>query len=575
MSGIDVKFDKLHNAVEWSIKQLATPRKKRVEAIKQFVGSHYSDGGAEQRVPTNFIELAVTIYTRQLAARAPRVLITTGVQNLRPMAKDMEIALNQIPGEIGLGNTLRSAVVDAMFSFAVVKVGISRSDKAKAGETFVDLVSLDDYFVDMSAKGRGGVQFEGNDYWLPIEDARAMYDGDPKDIQPDDHTVVGDQGQERAEAITSSEGADIYGDRVWMRDVYIPRTNKMITYGVKSLKVFREIEFDGPDHGPYYTLGFSDVPGNLLPLPPVALWRDLHELGNNLFRRLGRQSEAKKTVASFQGGNDEDVQALKRASDGDGIKYNGAKPEAITVGGIDAPTLAFYLQIRDLFSYFAGNLDTLGGLGSQSDTVGQEKLISEASSARMQSMGEATINFAREIFKALAWYEWTDPIRERKIKKPVKGTDIAVSSVWSAETRDGDFLDYNLDIDVYSMQDDSPSSKLQKVGTALERFVFPILPQIEAQGGQIDAKALLGMIGELANIPELADIVKFVEPDPNARQQRGNGEPTHMPANTKRTYERVSRSAATRAGKDDVMSRLLMGGKVQPKEGAMLDRRAS
>ena len=105
--------------------------------------------------------------------------------------------------------------------------------------------------------------------------------------------------------------------------------------------------------------------------------------------------------------------------------------------------------------------------------------------------------------------------------------------------------------------------------------MFPILPQIEAQGGQIDAKALFGMIGELANIPELADIVKFVEPDPNARQQRGNGEPSHMPANTTRTYERVSRSAATRAGKDDVMSRLLMGGKVQPKEGAMLDRRAS
>jgi hypothetical protein len=575
MSGIDVKFDKLHSAVEWSIKQLATPRKKRVESIKQFVGSHYSDGGSEQRVPTNFLELAVTIYTRQLSARAPKVLITTGVQNLRPMAKDMEIALNQIPGEIGLGNTLRQAVIEAMFAFAVVKVGISRSDKAEAGETFVDLVSLDDYFVDMSAKGRGGVQFEGNDYWLPIEDARAMYDGNPNDIQPDQHTVVGDQGQDRAEAITSSEGADIYGDRVWMRDVYIPRTNKMLTYGVKSLKVFREIDFDGPDHGPYYTLGFSDVPGNLLPLPPVALWRDLHELGNNLFRRLGRQSEAKKTVAAFQGGNDEDVKALQMARDGDGIKYNGAKPEAITVGGIDAPTLAFYLQIRDLFSYFAGNLDTLGGLGAQADTVGQEKLISEASSARMQSMGEATITFTREIFKALAWYEWTDPIRERKIKKPVKGTDITVSSVWSAETRDGDFIDYNLDIDVYSMQDDSPSSKLQKVGTALERFVFPILPQIEAQGGQIDAKALFGMIGELANIPELADIVKFVEPDPNARQQRGNGEPSHMPANTTRTYERVSRSAATREGKDDVMSRLLMGGKVQPKEGAMLDRRAS
>jgi len=583
MRATTVNFDKLHKAVEWSMRQLATPRAKRVEAIRQYVGSHYSEGGSDKRVPTNLLELAVTIYGRALAARAPKVLVTTPVSNLRPFARDMEIALNQIPGEIDLGSTVRRAVIEALFSFAVVKVGISPSgafvDGKEYGEPFVDLVSLDDYFVDMSAKTRSGIQFEGNDYWVPIEDARDIYaanGGEREKILADENTLIGPLGEQRAESVTSSEGADIFGDRVWLRDVYIYRTGKIITYGVKSQIILREADFDGPEHSPYYTLGFSDVPGNLLPLPPVALWRDMHELGNNLMRKLGRQADSKKTVAAFGGGNDDDVEALKKASDGDGIKYLGAKPEAITVGGIDAPTLAFYLQIRDLFSYFGGNLDSLGGLAVSADTLGQDKLISEASGARLKTMGEATTDFVRDIFKALAWYEWTDPVRQRKIRKPVKGTDISVPVLWSADTRDGDYLDYNLDIDVYSMQDDSPSTKLQKVGTALERFVFPLLPAIEAQGGQIDVQRLLGMVGGLANIPEFSEIVKFPEPDATEQMERGDATPRMAtPAHTTRTYERVSRSAATRAGKDDVMSRLLMGGKVQPKEGAMLNGRAS
>ncbi len=43
-----------------------------------------------------------------------------------------------------------------------------------------------------------------------------------------------------------------------------------------------------------------------------------------------------------------------------------------------------------------------------------------------------------------------------------------------------------------------------------------------------------------------------------------------MPNNTTRTYERVNKPGATRSGKDDVMSRLLMGGNVQQAEGAAL-----
>ena len=562
-----VDFERVKTAVDWSIKQMATPRKLRIDAIRQYVGAHYADNGNEKRVPTNFLELAVTIYTRQLAARAPRVMIEPNTPSLRPYAKDMELAINQVPDEIHLGNTLRKAVVEAMFAFAVAKVGIASSGKVSLGHdegsVFVDLVSLDDYFCDMSATSRDAIQYEGNDYWVCLDDARAMAKGEK--IEPDKHTVTGSQGEQRADGVSVSEGADLYEEKVWLRDVWLPEAKQIVTYGVKSGKLLRTVEWKGPTCGPYHILGFSDVPGNLFPLPPVALWRDLHELGNNLFRKLGRQADSKKTVAAFQGGNDDDANALKNASDGEGIKYSGQKPESITVGGIDAPTLAFYMQVRDLFSYFAGNLDTLGGLAPQSSTVGQDKLLAQSASARLKTMSEQTIDFAKGIFKSLAFYEWEDPVKERTIEKFVPGTDVSIRKLWTVADRKGKFEDYNFDIDVYSMQDDSPSEKLQKIGMALERFVFPALPMLQAQGGQIDFKELLSLIGRLGNIPELSDLVKFQNSDTmnenQAEAQGGEQEPPGMPANTTRTYERVGRPGATQAGKTANMMQALMTGK--------------
>lgn len=581
MSMLGVHFERLTTAIDWSIRQLATPRKNRIDAIRQFVGSHYHDNGTDKRVPTNFIELAITIYVRQLAARAPKAMVTAKSADLKPFAYSMELALNQIPDEIKLGSTLRRAVINAMFGWAVVKVGIEASGRRilghDVGEPFVDLVGLDDYFVDMTAKSEDGVMYQGNEYWLPVDDARAIFG--ENSLQPDKHTVIGAQGEEKAEGISVGESGDVYAERIWLRDVWLPRENKLVTYAVKSKQVLRIVEWDGPEHGPYYTLGFAEVPDNLLPLPPVALWRDLHELGNSLFRKLGRQADAKKTVAAFSGGNDEDVEALKKAADGEGVRYTGQKPEAITVGGIDAPTLAFYLQVRDLFSYFAGNLDSLGGLAPTTETVGQDRLLSEAASARLRHMSDMTVDFARSIFKALAWYEWTDPIRRRTIQKTLPGTDISIRVDWSPETREGNWLDYNFDVDPYSMQDNSPSAKLAKIGMALERFVLPLLPQIEMAGGQIDFKALLDHVARFGDVPELGDIVRFADRDMGGQPVAAgaNAQPTAAarPAHTTRTYERVNRPGATRHGKDDVLSRLLMGGKVQMSEAASLGRRVS
>jgi hypothetical protein len=573
---VKVDFKRLRTSVEWSIRELEFPRNKRHRLIQQYVGSHYAEGGAERRVPTNMLELAVTIYLRNLAANAPRVMVTTPVDHLKPYAMRMALALNQLPGEIHLARSIRRAVLEALFGIGVAKVGLCESAREvngmNVGDPFVDVVSLDDYFVDMTAKSRDAIQYEGNDYWLDVDAARDMFDGDSSKIEPDDHTVHGDQGERRAEQVGTQEGGDPFKDRVWLRDVWLPDSGELLTYGVKSHKVFRTVPFDGPEGSPFHVLSYGEVPGNLMPLPPATLWLDLHELGNTLFRKLARQAEAKKRVAAFPGGNDASVEALKKAMDGEGIRYNGAKPEMLDVGGIDQPTLAFYLQTRDLFSYFAGNLDALGGLGPMTDTVGQDQLLSQAASSRMASMKSDTLDFTRGIWKSLAWYEWTDPLRSRQIEITAEGTDIVLTREWSEETREGNFLDFNLDVDPYSMEDDSPALKLQKVSQALERFVFPMLPILQQQGAQIDVRRLLELVAKLADVDELRELVVFGEPIQGEPQQGGDPSASFKPAHTTRTYERVNRPGATRHGKDDVMSRLLMGGGVQQSEAASLGR---
>lgn len=575
MSYLGVDFKRLRDSIDWSQRQFNRVRENRLDAIKQMVGMHYSMMGTQFRVPTNFIELAVSIYTQQLAARPPRVMVSTKVRDLRPQAFTMQLALNQIPDEINLGATLRRAVLEAMFSMGVVKVGIAHAGVSvlghDVGEPFVDLVTIDDYFLDMTAKRMDLIQYEGNDYFLPLHTARALWEGKMSDIEPDAHTVQGIEGRTRAESVTADEGGDVYKERVHMRDIWLPEEGKMVTYGVTSGKVFNIVPWDGPDIGPYYKLGFSDVPGNLLPLPPVAMWRDLHELGNSLFRKLGKQADVKKTVAAFQGGNEEDVLNLQKAADGEGIRYSGQKPEAITVGGIDSATLAFFLQCNDIFGRFAGNLDLLGGLSPQSETVGQDKLMAESASARVNYMRSQTMQFAKGIFKALAWYEWTDPERKRVVVKTVPG-DVSLSTVveWSAETRKGDFLDYNFDIDVHSMEDDTPSLKLQKLGFALERFIIPLLPY----GQQINMARVVEIVSKWSNLPELEDVVLLQQPM-QGQEEQGNPNPegkSAKPSQTKRTYERINRPGATQHGKTDVMTRILMGAGVQNTEAAALNR---
>lgn len=572
-------IEEIDACVDDSRRKMDKCYKEHVDSVKQFVGNHYMEGGTEKKMPTNLLELGVTIYERLLAARAPKCNVRTETPELKPFAADLQIVLNQIPKEINLQRTLQSAVKSALFSYGVVKIGIAGCDPRPniGDEPFVSLVQVEDYFVDMSARSWDEVQFEGNQYWMDTETIQKVYG---VSLTSDDYSGDSERGVKESNSISSGEArAPLYA-RVLLRDVYLVKENVLVTYAVQSKKEIRRIPWDGPCGTPYVKLGYSDVPGNLLPLSPVSLWKDMNELANSVYRKLAKQAVARKSIAGVIGGTDEEVRRIKNAKDGEAVTVSGAKIENLSIGGIDNSSLAFFLQNRDLFSHLAGNLDALGGLSPQADTATQDKLISEAASARMSAMADKTIDFAREIFNRLAWYTWTDPVRVRKYRKVgSEKFNIGVNKVWTPETRDGDFLDYNFDIAVFSMQDDSPSTRLQKLASAFNTFVFPMMQLLQAQGGQIDMKALLSYIGENANIPELSSFVVFADQPPMAsgpqQQAMGLPQPSYVSTKapvTRRVYERVNRPGAmTERGKTAVMMQALMGQKVQGDEMAGLN----
>jgi hypothetical protein len=557
------QYEKLRKSVDWSTKQLEWPRKNRIKAIKEYVGFHYAAGGFRKKMPVNFLALAVSIYVRQLAASCPRALFTTKRKDLKHIAYNFEIAINQIPDEIGLTDTLRRLVTEALFSMGIVKVGLYAVGEAlghKYGESFVDIVTMDDYFCDMTAKHMDFIDYEGNDYWLDYEE---LMDSDflPKgsrDIKADDYSVIGLQGEKRAEGIVNSSSADVYKDKKWLRDVWLPKEKLLVTYEAKGKKQLKAVEWEGPELGPYAKLGYSDVPGNLLPLAPSSIWRDLNELANSLFRKLGNQADGQKTVLAFGGGNDESAEAFKRAQDGDGISYQGAEPKELKAGGVDAKTLAFFMQTRDLYSYFAGNLDTLGGLSPQAQTLGQEKILSSASNSQLRDMSDKTIACIEGIFKTLAYYEWHDPIKRRTIEKPIPGSDISLTVELDRKKKKEDFKLFDLDIDVYSLQDNSPAARLQKIRTIWREDILPAQPLIQQAGGTVDVQKYIELVAKYSDTHEIEDIVQFAEQSQTPGTQSPpppSGAPQQQPP-----PQGGPQPGATPAGSSANMQQLLMGG---------------
>lgn len=596
-----VELQRIVSAFDDSRKRLEPWRRERRALVESYSGGGpIAQGAGRERSksrPINLLEMAISIYRRHVAVNSPQCLIVPrhARLSLEPVCSSLEIATNDALREIGFEETLVAWVLEAMFGLGIVKCGLAPRDPKTLetivddpGQPFAHIVDYDDFCYDAAARRWETVQFMADRYSLPYDEAMETGMFGKLDVQPATRSNWNEGGDER----TSSMGPNgEFGSpdesmpvvECW--DLWLPFKRKVLRFvadddgGLGAFdEPFAEIEWDGGEEGPYHRLQFGETPGSTMPLPPSRIMHDLNELANRVMRKLSRQSDRQKSVGIVDDLGEETAENVQQADDGDLKRGNPRAIAEVRMGGIDGPQLAFLLQIKELFSMLGGNLDNLGGLSPQADTLGQEQILKEGSSLRVIDMQKRTTGAVSKLVRQVAQYIYEDPVTIYHVEKPVLGTSISVSSEFSPEMREADFLDLNVDVVPFSMQDRAPAERLQSMDRIVQQVLLPAEQSLAAQGMAINWRKYLSFAAKYTNITEINDLVVDVMTGLGADQggdpmaEKGDTGKGGKPSSTRREYVRRNIPGAGRSGKDSAMTSLMMGQRRQPAEMASIGR---
>lgn len=568
----DLNLPSLCEAIYHARRDLEVFRVERKQAVRQYVGGHWSMEGAPGKVPVNLISLYTNIVGRSLIPKEPRVMMSTFNQQAKPTVKAMQDWANLEIVKMGLDATLQRVVIDSLYSLGICKVALVDPAHSSlwgwnipAGSAFAERVDLDDFVFDTHARDFREAAFIGHRYRVPlaaVKDDR-MYSSARKDLQATEDSNYNREGDIRINTMQRGQNSwkREYEDMVDLWEIYLPRHGVVVTLahdavigsvggegGSGNPKPLREVDWIGPDEGPYHFLSLGIVPGNAMPKSPIQDLIDLHTVTNELYTKLMRQGERQKEVLAVQGQADVDGKRIMDANDGDIVRLdNPERTKVANFGGPNQSNLQLAIHLKDVFSYMAGNLDAMGGLSPQAKTLGQDKMLMESASRTVTDMQQTAINFVSGVCRALGWYWWHDPKKVMRVEHKVNGLpESAITrSVYPKGsggqllTRDADWDDLNLAVDPYSLQHSTPSQKLSSLMQVVQQVVLPMQPALQQAGVAFDIVKLLTIMGEWMNLPELADIVTIQQPP---AQPEGPGEPEQpgMPASTSREYVRRS-----------------------------------
>ena len=504
-------------------------RDRRLEALQQFVGTHY--GGHRQgrkAVPINIIYTGASVYVPNLVARHPAYRVTTDQDEIRPFANTFELALNRFcQKEIKLKKILRQIVFDSIFGMGLAKVGLLSpgrqmevdGESLDIGEITIARIDEDDYVLDPWARDREEAQFEGHKMRVPLDWAKEVYKNTDKLAAT--HVPLGGE-QAADQSIISGARMTELEESTEVYEIYLPRRGLVVTLpadgqGTLPLDV---IEWEGPQAGPYGMLGYTYVSDNALPLPPVAVWMDLHEMINTLARKMKRRTERQKNVLVYEDRAADTVQRIVGADDGETVKgTNIDAMKDIEFGGTTQFQEGFMQWLLMLASRQQGNVDLLGGLASRSRSATEAAMVGGNAQVRITDMADMVYTFAQEVGERLAWFLWNDPFVEMAVRKEVPGTNIGVGATFSAKTLQGDFDDYDFSVEPYSMKPKNPEEYARSLMEWWSAVVLPTAEMAAAQGAMIDIPAFVKLMAKEMGIQEVGDLYKGGMP----MQQAGAG----------------------------------------------------
>jgi len=455
-------------------------RKNRGKFMQQMVGRFYSAGRSSvseegKASPLNLMYNAVTTLVPNLVYNDPRSKVRTTTLAFRDYGDTLELALNHLTQKIKLRNTLRLAIYDAIFMAGFVKTGLATSGEVAVidgvdlalGQPYAERVDPDDMILDPMARAWDEQSFMGSRVRVDIDqlEQSGLYDMDAIRKLRSRYEQNAKGEAEKLTGTRSESDYDELATYVDLVELYIPGEQRIVTLPFTADgyadAFLREVEYDGPDSGPYHMLGFTPVGDNLMPIPPAAIWYDLHLMGNRIARKLARQAERLKRVLAYEGSAEEDVNQLSEADDGEKVRVEDVnKLKEITYGGAAPESYEWMDWVKRNFSEQAGSIDMLSGSNSNTPTATQAEILNANTSVRLGDMQGTVYQFTADIQRDLAFFLHTDPLIDLPLIKRVQGQEVQVR--YTPEMKQGEFFDFTFAIQPFSMARPDPNTSMRR-----------------------------------------------------------------------------------------------------------------
>jgi len=507
------------------------------EIRRMYVGNKYRTGeGPGHEQPENRPASWVARIIGAVASANPRVWIRSrkGASGAAE-AKLRELALNVWIRQTNFVAQELLACIDCMFGFAVWLIGMKDdSVAARYGEQIDNRKSRqlpaavrlapERFFWDQEAEAPEACRLQGHQYQMDYDDALKVPFFDAAVIQemgPDD-TTMPETGFARAKKNGRQK-------RITLWDVYVPEQRAIMTVSPQAHSkgyIRKPTAFDGSRRGPYVWSGIYPVPGQPVPLSPMAQAFEQLDNKDRHERAAAKEASSLRRGVIVGSANPEIEAKIMKMGINSITLIPGFTKEMLAqvdLGGTSPARLQYNQMLDDRLDRQMGDSATYSGAMEKSNVTATQIQTTQGNADSKTSFIEGqftgslvdvltrvAVNLTKNPTVSLPIeFPTNDAGMDERITEQAGAAGIAPEQIGIAYAggENDDFeRDYELQIEPNSTRRVDPAIEGQRVMQNFDLIVSRVIPAMQ-QYPWLKWEDLLDDLGQGLNIPDLSERV--------------------------------------------------------------------